>query len=359
MDTHNVTAPASEALPRIMADLGMQFANAPLHRIEFEIDSRGIQRLADHYNDRIFRAHHNATDGNLTWDSLLLRFDGRWLVAFGDGRDYAEVLAPTSDGAKTLFEDAWRVLHGPQARRHPAFYMLRHECGDFTADPVENLPEAVDDDFLRLCYGDDILEWLSGFEERTVERAGGLTIFEGPPGTGKTSLLTQMVRRLEKTHVFYALPAANDGALSSPDLVPFWQKQNARHADKVKVIMLEDAERLLWRRGSDNRESVSSLLNIADGMIGRMLRLHIICSVNARMEDLDPAILRPGRLTHHRRFGLLKWPVAQKVALARGLSFAGREGVMEYTLAEVLNPTAGWTPPQERPRIGFRVPAVA
>ena len=75
--------------------------------------------------------------------------------------------------------------------------------------------------------------------------------------------------------------------------------------DRVKVIVMEDAERLLWRRNGDNREAVSSLLNIADGLMGRMLRLHVICSVNARMEDLDPAVLRPGRLMNHRRFDAL------------------------------------------------------
>jgi ATP-dependent 26S proteasome regulatory subunit len=54
----------------------------------------------------------------------------------------------------------------------------------------------------------------------------------------------------------------------------------------------------------DKREAVSSLLNITDGLKGRMLRLHIICSGNAEMVDLDPAVLRPGRLMNHRRFAL-------------------------------------------------------
>ena len=179
---------------------------------------------------------------------------------------------------------------------------MRYDSCEIEADPIENLPEAVTDDFLRLCYGEDILDWVATFAEKTAARAGGLTIFDGPPGTGKTSLISQMIRRLEKTHVFYSLPVSQDRVLSAPELVPFWQKQNARHATHVKVIVMEDAERLLWRRNGDNREAVSSLLNIADGLMGRMLRLHVVCSVNARMEDLDPAVLRPGRLMNHRRF---------------------------------------------------------
>jgi hypothetical protein len=122
--------------------------------------------------------------------------------------------------------------------------------------------------------------------------------------------------------------------------VPFWQKQNTRHSDRVKVIVMEDAERLLWRRTSDNREAVSSLLNIADGLMWRMLRLHVICSVNAKMEDLDPAILRPGRLMNHRRFAALNCETARRVAAERGLPFSPDGESESFTLAEVLNPGA-------------------
>lgn len=174
------------------------------------------------------------------------------------------------------------------------------------------------------------MAWLTAFRERTVARAGGLTILDGPPGTGKTSLIMQMIRRLEGSHVFYSLPVSQDAALSSPEMVPFWQSQNSRHINRVKVIVLEDAERLLWRRDGDNREAVSSLLNIADGLLGRMLRLHIICSVNAPMEDLDPAVLRPGRLMNHRRFDSLTPDVAAQIAASRKIAFQPRESATRY-----------------------------
>jgi hypothetical protein len=135
--------------------------------------------------------------------------------------------------------------------------------------------------------------------------------------------------------------------------VPFWQKENTRHADRVKVIVMEDAERLLWRRTGDNREAVSSLLNIADGLMGRMLRLHIVCSVNAKMEDLDPAVLRPGRLMNHRRFELLSRESAVQLAAERGLTFEPNEWSEGYSLAEVLNPGPRESI-AEKPLIGFQ-----
>ncbi len=351
---HSINFEGDWALHGIMSDLGVNYALSPFHRIGFEIDDAGIQTLAERYHDRVFRARKWFDHDKLSWTTLLLRFDeGAFVVAHGDGRNHAEVIAPQAGQVTKLHDEVRKALHGQDQPKQPAFYMLRHDGGDFSADPIENLPEAVTDDFLRLCYGNDILTWITSFGERTLARAGGLTIFDGPPGTGKTSLITQMIRRLEQTHIFYALPVSQDSALSSPDLVPFWQKQNARHAERVKVIVMEDAERLLWRRNGDNREAVSSLLNIADGLMGRMLRLHVICSINARMEDLDPAILRPGRLMNHRRFTALSREAAERVAAARDLVFKPGQPSASYTLAEALNPGA-YEPPRAKPCIGFK-----
>ena len=94
---------------------------------------------------------------------------------------------------------------------------------------------------------------MEGFAATTRARPGGLTIPEGPPGTGKTSLLTQLMHRLAATHLFYALPNSHNQALASPEMTAFWQEENAKHGDRVKVIILEDADRLFWRRGGDNR----------------------------------------------------------------------------------------------------------
>jgi hypothetical protein len=351
----SITFTGDWALHGIMSDLGVDYALSPFHRIGFEIDDAGIQTLSEHYHDRVFRARQWFDHEKLSWTTLLLRFEeNAFVVAHGDGRNQAEVIAPRAEQVRALHAELRKVLHGEDKPKQPAFYMLRCDYSEFSADPIENVPEAVTDDFLHLCYGEDILDWIAEFTEKTVTRAGGLTIFDGPPGTGKTSLITQMIRRLEKTHVFYSLPASQDRALSSPELVPFWQKQNTRHGDRVKVIVLEDAERLLWRRNGDNREAVSSLLNIADGLMGRMLRLHIICSVNAKMEDLDPAVLRPGRLMNHRRFQGLSRAMAERVAAARGLSFEPNELAESYSLAEILNPGPAEVP-QERPAIGFQV----
>jgi hypothetical protein len=334
-------------------DLVLCFADAPMHRIGFAIKGTEIAALAKTYADRVFRARREATTDGLTWQTLILRFGEKlFLQALGEPRACAEIYAATEAEALALHEElqALLVRHQPPAGQ-PFFYMLRYDYNEFMTERVDQLPQDAGDEFLRLCYGEDILAWLEGFREKTTARAGGLSILQGPPGTGKTSLITQMMCRFAESHVFYVLPVATESALSSPELVPFWQAQNRRHPDKIKVIVLEDAERLLWARSADNRESVSSILNIADGLTGRMLRLHVLCSVNARLSELDPAVLRPGRLTCYRDFGLLPRATAEGLARYKSLAFQPQRGREEFTLAEVLNPGAFALP--AKTRVGF------
>jgi hypothetical protein len=85
-----------------------------------------------------------------------------------------------------------------------------------------------------------------------------------------------------------------------------------------------------------------------------MLRLHIICSVNARMQDLDPAVLRPGRLMNHRCFAALDRERAVRVAAERGVMFSPGEERESFTLAEVLNPGVHESV-VAKPAIGFQL----
>jgi len=336
----------------IMSDIGVRFAESPLHRIGFDITDDDVDTLAQAYRERIFRTRRKSAPDQLHWRALLLRFaDDTFVLALGDGREWGEIFAPTHEQAFALHQEISAKLKESHPAEAPFFYMLRHDGGEFLTERVEQLPDDPGDEFLQLCYGADIDSWLKQFTERTTRRAGGLTILEGPPGTGKTSLVSVMIRRFEKSHAFYVLPVAQDSALSAPELIPFWQTQNKRHPDRIKVIVIEDAERLLWPRHSGNREAVSSVLNIADGLVGRMLRLHILCSVNARLNELDPAIMRPGRLMNQRAFRRLPRQAAQRLADFKALQFRPDADREDFALAEILNPEVA--SPVATPRIGF------
>jgi ATP-dependent 26S proteasome regulatory subunit len=81
------------------------------------------------------------------------------------------------------------------------------------------------------------------------------------------------------------------------------------------------------------------------------LKVHIICTLNAPVEKLDEALLRPGRLLTMREFKRLPISDAQRLAHAKGIVLSPQD---DYSLAEIYA-TGQMEPTHARvqKRIGF------
>lgn len=307
-----------------------------------------LGRVIAENTDALFRSacqlsHKNKAD---KWDDLTFRFgprsflfvDGSEMVGFAETPGEAERLVST-------FSEKYSKPPEPTGGR---FYLIK--SGDGIS--VEGVPlgaqTILTEESFRLHYGDTGLKWHQGFTKTLGESNHGLSILEGRPGTGKTSYLRHLMGVLKTSHRFYFVPTATMSVLSDPNFIGFWADQRRNCPDRRFVVILEDSDAALMTRGSDNREQVSALLNISDGMLGDFLRLQIICTINCRAADIDQALLRPGRLLCHRVFGKLDYAQASRLAesLGRKLPVA-----RDYSLAEVF---AGHDAvAMERPRIGF------
>jgi len=138
------------------------------------------------------------------------------------------------------------------------------------------------------------------------------------------------------------------GVLSKPNFIGFWADERRFFPDKKLTVILEDADAVLMTRGSDNRDEVSALLNLSDGMLGDFLSLQIICTINCPISDIDQALLRPGRLITHRKFERLDPDQASKLAAHLGRSLPEKD---DYSLAEVFTGEEQTT--VSRTRMGF------
>jgi hypothetical protein len=127
-------------------------------------------------------------------------------------------------------------------------------------------------------------------EGDTIYPNKGMYIINGQPGTGKSQFLTELLLALNKTKrpVFYFPPNCIK-LLGQPEFLP-WMQQHPN-----AIIIAEDAEAVL-RANEKRTDATSNLLNFSDGLMGELMQLTFICTFNCDIEEIDSALLRPGRL---------------------------------------------------------------
>jgi hypothetical protein len=270
-------------------------------------------------------------DSQKLWDDLTFQFgprsflyaDETKIIGYADNANEAEALV-------TSFQQSYSKPPEPRAG---SFYLIRTGREISRELVLLGKDTILDPKNYILHYGIGSWEWHEGFVAKIRASNHGLTIFEGPPGTGKTSYLRHLMGVLKETHRFYFIPPATMGVLSNPDFIGFWAEQRRRYADMQFVVILEDSDTALMTRGSDNREQVSAILNLSDGMLADFLRLQIICTINCQAADIDQALLRPGRLLCHRVFNRLPHDDAARLAAHLGKTLPDHG---DYTLAEIF-----------------------
>ena len=330
-----------------------------------------LERIAARLGDGCWLSHYDAPSG--AGDSQAQHLTA--LAGFWPGGGFVEIVPQCSN---TLEDHPRRVLafyaatpalcaavfkeltegyvhrDGPAAGE-PRIGILNHAYGNLEVQRIGITAEqTVARDQLALFYGAGMPAWVEAWLALLPQRRYGLTILSGVPGTGKTTLIRSLARWLNESHMFYFMPAARFVTIESGEIVNFWADEN-RHSKLRKILILEDAESVLQRRAEDNREKVATLLNLTDGMLGDALGLHVVCTMNCGLAELDPALLRPGRLIGQRELGPLTGTEAAELAAHLGR----RAPAGPATLAEIVHGPAAPVPSASiRRSLGFHATLV-
>jgi len=309
--------------------------------------------VADNYT-ALYRSIHllpskSAKDTTPEWDDLTFQFGPRLFLYVDKNRIVGYASTPAE--AKRIVTQFSKAYDKPKSLVPSGgiFYLIQLEGSEIRCKAVTLAPNTIlSDETLSLHYGTGSKEWHQTFLGKLQEKSNGLAIFEGDPGTGKTCYLRHLMGELKESHRFYFIPTSNLNVLSRPDFIGFWADQRRTYSDRKFIVVLEDSDAALMVRGSDNREQVSAILNLSDGMLADFIRLQIICTINCTAADIDQALLRPGRLLCHRVFGKLTFVDATRLATCLGRQLPQ---MREYSLAEIFNEQNSDV--TIRPRIGF------
>jgi SpoVK/Ycf46/Vps4 family AAA+-type ATPase len=238
-----------------------------------------------------------------------------------------------SDGStpklKENFESLMSKTPTDKRKESELSILCYNQIDGFHLKNVKTIKTSIDID---LNYNEDFTEVSNYIIERlNTKNDKGLVLLHGLPGTGKTSYIRHLTKEIKDKPIIYIPPdfASN---ISNPDFITFFLD----YANSILII--EDAENILRSRKAGGNQSVANLLSVSDGLLGDGLKLQILCTFNANINEIDEALLREGRLIAEYKFEKLSIEKSQKL-LNKVLEDSTDIPVIdkEMTLAEIFN----------------------
>ena len=205
------------------------------------------------------------------------------------------LFANDNDGSLTDFINLLEKNYVAPEEEKNNFYKIAQSPSGFSLK--KGTIKEIKDFSIERLYNDDFPH-----EDEKIKKfikdedKSGIIILHGEKGTGKTTYIKNLISTNSDKR-FVAIPPDLVKLLGTPSFTTFISSLNNH------IIILEDCENVIRDRMTTGANSaVSTLLNMSDGLLADDLSIKFICTFNADIRDIDPALMRKGRLISKYEF---------------------------------------------------------
>lgn len=161
----------------------------------------------------------------------------------------------------------------------------------------------------------------------------------------KSYLIRHLLSQHPKEYIIVTNTIASH--LANPEFISFMLDH------KDSIFILEDCEQLIMDR-SENvfNSAISNILNMADGLMSDIFNVKFICTFNADINKIDPALLRKGRCYARYEFGKLTSDKVKNFCKIHNIELPEYK---EMTLGELYNQDVSddYKIDKQRKKVGF------
>ena len=265
--------------------------------------------------------HYDPVNIKNATSDIIVEFDsGEWIA--GDDHSFTYLYKK-----ERIFSETFLKI---QSKNYIASYsepMMKMFIRDGEGLSTRYFPICKTDIDINKNYNDDMPSFYHNLLKYLLnENKKGLHFLYGKPGTGKTNFLRHIISKVERDVIF--IPSGMTELLSDPSIF------NLLSQNTGSLLIIEDAEKAIISRDSNRSDSVSTLLNISDGLMSDILKMQVICTFNTDITKLDKALLRPGRLLSKYEFKELELEKSKELALQLCINKIISK---PHTIAEIYN----------------------